>query len=214
MTADLDMLLLDYASGALAEAPALAVAAKLAMDPATRADYAALEAAGGALMEGLEPEAVSDGLLAETLALLDRGAPQVAAALPDAETRRLLPAPLWRYAPGGLEALKWKHWGRNVREAVLPLAGRGHRATLLQVKGGHGVLHHTHQGLEYTLVLAGSFHDETGRYRAGAFQICDDQVRHKPVADKGEDCLCLTVLSAPMHFTGLIGTFFNPKVRF
>ncbi len=214
MSADLDMMLLDYATGAMAEGPALAVATKLAMDPDARADYEALELTGGALLDGLAPEAVSERLLAATLDRLDSPMPRVAAAMPDAETRRLLPRPLWRYVPEGLESLRWRSWGRNVREAVLPLADRGHRATLLQVKGGHGVMNHTHEGREYTLVLSGSFHDETGHYRAGAFQICDGDVRHRPVADKGADCLCLAVLDAPMHFTGLLGKFINPKVRF
>lgn len=214
MTADLDLLLLDYASGALPEGPALAVATKLAMDPAARADMRMLEAAGGALFAGMEPEAVSEGLLAATLGRLDQADPARPAPPPDDETRRLLPAPLWQYAPKGLDGLRWTRWSRNVREAVLPLADRRCRASLLHVKGGHGVLHHTHEGLEYTVVLSGSFYDGTARYHTGALQICDSAVRHRPVADRGEDCLCLTVLDAPMHFTGLIGRFFNPKVRF
>lgn len=216
MTADLDLLLMDYASGALPEGPALAAATKLALDPAARAEMRLLEATGGALFASVEPEAVSEELLAATLDRLD-GAPAwtgFASPPPDAETRRLLPAPLWRYVPKGLDGLQWERWGNNVREAVLPVADRRYRATLLHVRGGHGVLHHTHEGLEYTVVLSGSFHDETGQYRAGSFQICDGSVRHRPIADKGEDCLCLTVLDAPMHFTGLMGRFINPKVRF
>lgn len=215
MNADLDLLMLDYASGALPEGAALAVATKLALDPSARSDMRLLEAAGGALFAGVDPEALSDGLLADTLGRLDgeAGTPAIMPA-PDEETRRLLPAPLWRYAPRGLDGLRWREWGRNVREAVLPLADRSHRATLMHIKGGHGVLHHTHQGMEYTVVLAGSFHDESGRYGPGAFQICDGSVRHRPVADRGTDCLCLGVVSAPLHFTGLIGRFINPKVRF
>jgi len=215
MTADLDLLLLDYASGALPEGPALAVATKLALDPAARADMRLLEATGGALFAGVEPEAVSDSLLGATLDRLDgESAGFALAPPPDDEARRLLPAPLWRYAPKGLDGLHWKQWGKHVREATLPLADRRYRATLLHIKGGHGVMRHTHHGTEYTVVLAGSFHDEDGRYGTGAMQICDGTIRHRPIADEGEDCLCLGVLDAPMHFTGLLGRFINPKVRF
>ncbi|MEN3975506.1 ChrR family anti-sigma-E factor [Emcibacter sp. SYSU 3D8] len=216
MNADLDMLLLDYASGAMPEGPALAVAAKLAIDPAARADMRLLEATGGALFADADAEPVSESLLAATLGRLDHdaGRPVLSEPAPDEETRRLLPPPLWRYAPRGLEGLRWQQWGKNVREAVLPLADRRYRATLLQVRGGHGVLRHTHEGTELTVVLAGSFHDETGRYGPGAMQICDDTVRHRPVADRGEDCLCLGVVSAPLHFTGLIGRFINPRMKF
>jgi putative transcriptional regulator len=216
MSLDLDMLLLDYATGALPEGPALAVATKLALDPAARAAYARLEAAGGALFDGLDPEPLSDGLLDDTLDRLgaEAGRPEIAPPVPDEETRGVLPAPLWRYVPGGLSGLSWRRWGRNVREAVLPLADRRYRATLLHITGGHGVLPHTHHGEEYTVVLAGSFHDETGQYGPGALQLCDGAVRHKPVADPGQDCYCLGVLSAPLHFSGLVGRFINPMVRF
>ena len=47
-------LLLDYAAGALAEGPALAVALHVALDPDARRTVERLGALGGALMEGEE----------------------------------------------------------------------------------------------------------------------------------------------------------------
>jgi putative transcriptional regulator len=210
---DMDMLLLDYASGALPEGPALAVATSLALDPAARARYRTMEAAGGVLLGDLPPAPLSDTLLAATLRRLDQSAPEVPV-LPDAETRRLLPAPLWRYVPDGLSSLRWTRWGGAVQEAVLPLGDSGHRAMLLRIKAGNGVLQHDHTGPEYTVVLSGGFSDETGHYGPGSLQLCDGSVTHTPVADPGQDCVCLGVLSAPIRITGLMGRLVNPFLKF
>lgn len=215
-TLEQDSLLLDYASGALPEGPALAVATQLALDPEARARYRALEAAGGMLFDQLEPESVSATLLTDTLTRLDDtdGLLTVPVPMPDAQTRRVLPAPLWRYVPESLDRLAWTRWGKNVQEAVLPLGNRDHRAVILRIQPGHAVPHHTHGGVEYTVVLSGGFRDEGGHYGRGDIQICDGSVRHQPVADMGEECICLAVLSAPIKVSGLLGTLVNPFLKF
>jgi putative transcriptional regulator len=210
---DQDMLLLDYASGALPEGPALAVATKLALDPVSRNRYRALEAAGGAMLETLEPAPLSPGLMDATLARLE-AAPRVAPAVRPTPEALALPAPLRRYVPEGLEALSWKRWGKHVQEAVLPVGDRSHRVTLLRIAAGHGVIHHEHTGTEYTVVLQGGFHDETGHYATGDLQLCDGSVIHRPVADADGECLCLGVLSAPIRGTGLMGALVNPFLKF
>jgi putative transcriptional regulator len=211
---DMDMLLLDYASGALPEGPALAVAASLSLDPLARARYRVMEDAGGMLLADLEPAPLSNRLLTDTLRRLDRTDEAHEPSLPDAETRRLLPPPLWRYVPDGLAGLRWTRWGGSVQEAVLQLADTGHRAMLLRIKAGHGVLQHDHAGMEYTVVLSGSFSDETGHYAPGSLQLCDGSITHTPVADPDQDCVCLGVLSAPIRVTGLMGRLVNPFLKF
>ncbi len=52
-------LLLDYASGALSDSPALALALHVALDPASRRTVDQLKAVGGALIER-EPETPVD----------------------------------------------------------------------------------------------------------------------------------------------------------
>jgi putative transcriptional regulator len=41
----------------------------------------------------------------------------------------------------------------------------------------------------------------------------DHEVDHRPVADEGEDCLCLVVTDAPLKLTGRLGRLVNPFVR-
>ena len=64
-------LLLDYAAGALAAGPALAVALHVALDPAARRAVERLGALGGALMEGEGDTPFDEDLLKSTLARLD-----------------------------------------------------------------------------------------------------------------------------------------------
>ena len=65
-------LVLDYATGALPQAPALAVALHVALDPAARQTVDRLAAVGGALIEH-EAEAALDGdALDRAMARLDQ----------------------------------------------------------------------------------------------------------------------------------------------
>ena len=63
-------LLLDYAAGALAAGPALAVALHVALDPIARRTVERLGVLGGALMEGEGEVPFDEALLQSTLARL------------------------------------------------------------------------------------------------------------------------------------------------
>ncbi|WP_432452080.1 MULTISPECIES: ChrR family anti-sigma-E factor [unclassified Agarivorans] len=69
---------------------------------------------------------------------------------------------------------------------------------------------HTHQGQEVTLVLAGRFIDNGGSYGPGDFVIRDTQHTHTPRTEADQDCLCLTLLDAPLHFTSGLASLLNP----
>ncbi len=71
---------------------------------------------------------------------------------------------------------------------------------LLRIPAGKPVPEHSHGGRELTLVLAGSFSDETGRFARGDIEDADENLEHQPIADEGEDCICLAVTDAPLKF--------------
>jgi len=131
----------------------------------------------------------------------------------DEATRRRLPSPLWPYLGHGLDALDWRRRGRNAREARLIAGDAGPRASLLSIHAGRPVPRHTHRGDEYTVVLAGGYRDGEAAYRRGDFQAADASLRHQPLADPDEDCLCLAVLDAPIRLTGPLGVLVNPFLR-
>jgi putative transcriptional regulator len=208
-----DDLLLAHAAGTLPEPVALIVATYLALNPAARARYRRYEAVGGVLLEAIEPAALASDAWARAEALLDTEPqePPHDHAMPAGDLT--LPYPLRDYLPAPLGSLRWRSYGA-VAEIALPLDTPGYSTTLVRVRAGGQVPQHTHEGRELTLVLDGAFHDETGCYGRGDLVLADGSLNHRPTADPGQDCLCLTVTDAPRRLTGWIGRWLNPFIRF
>jgi putative transcriptional regulator len=203
-------LLLDYAAGALAAGPALAVALHVALDPAARRTVERLGALGGALMEGEGEAPFDEALLQKTLARLDgvsvepRPAPYV-------------PRPGFEWAPAPLAPhlgpqLGWRRVFGGFEEMRLKLPGE-HRVSLLRLEPGHGLPMHRHVGEEFTVVLQGGYTDSTGNYGVGDFAVGPGPEQHEPIADPGDPCIALIVVEKPIVLTGPFGRFLNPLVR-
>jgi len=207
-------LLMDYASGALPEPVALLVASHVSLCRACQAEVAQLEALGGALFDALEGEPLAEEALDRALARLEvPESLEAAAPLPcggKADAR--VPRPLGDYLESDLDALPWKNRG-GVGEVALLTGFPGIRTRLLRVKAGAALPQHTHEGAEYTLLLTGGFSDETGHYRRGDVAIADPSIDHRPIADDGEDCICLAVTDAPLRLTGRFGRYLNFLAR-
>lgn len=211
-TPGVDELLMAHAAGRLPEPVSLVVATHLALSPPARARYRRYESVGGALLDQLEPAPLEDGAWERLLGRL--GAPEDEVPLaPVPPEVAGLPRPLRDYLPGSLDELCWRSYG-NAAEVELRVKAPGYRTTLVRVRAGRMVPQHTHEGSELTLVLEGAFRDKTGRYARGDLALADGSVEHRPVAEPGEDCMCLTVTDAPLRLTGLFGRFLNPFVRF
>jgi putative transcriptional regulator len=209
-----DELLIAHAAGKLPEPVALAVATHLALNPAARARYRRYEALGGMLLDELQPAPLAVDSWDRLLGRLDEASEEdVSRPLALAQGCHVLPRPLRDYVPGSLDALRWRNYG-TAAEAELAVRAPGYRTSLIRVRAGKMVPRHTHEGNELTVVLEGAFHDETGHYRRGDLAIADSSIDHRPVADEGQDCLCLAVTDAPLRLTGLFGRLLNPFIRF
>jgi len=207
-------LLLDYASGALAEGPALLVATHLAYSEQARTDIAALEAAAGEMLASMPGEALDDDALARTMARIE-ATPAPAPATrsrDDAEAivGTAIPAPLRRYLPDGAN---WRSALGGMDEIELPLQDKSYRAILMRMAAGRGLPIHRHAGGEYTLVLAGGFADGRERFDRGDICVADPSVEHKPVADPDQACICLVITEAPVVLTGIFGRLLNPFLK-
>lgn len=204
-------LLLDYAAGALADGPALAVALHVALDPQSRRTVDRLNAVGGALIDG-EPEApVDDADLERTLARLDQVVVEPRPA-PVARPRGFewAPAPLLPYLKPGAA---WRRILGKFDEIRLDLRGDFHRVSLLRLGPGHGLPEHRHTGYEYTVCLQGGYTDATGSYGVGDFAVGPGSERHEPIADPGVPCIALIVIEKPIVLTGPVGRLLNPLVK-
>jgi putative transcriptional regulator len=206
-----DELLLDYATGALAQGPALAVALHVALDPTARRTVERLGALGGALMEGEGEAAMDEAALQRTLARLDGIAVE-----PRPAPYRTRPGFDWAPAPLARHLAADARWRRvlgGFEEIRLHLPGDSHRVSLLRLNPGRGLPMHRHVGAEYTVVLQGGYTDATGNYGVGDFAVGPGPEQHEPIADPGPPCIALIVIEKPIVLTGPIGRWLNPLVR-
>jgi putative transcriptional regulator len=193
-------LLIAYAAGNLPEAFGLVTATHISMCDECRARLGALEAVGGAVLEG-QSAAMSAGALEAVLARLEA---------PEVPVRAR--SPLQDYIGGDLSAVKWTSLGMGVRQAILPTS-KAASARLLYIPAGQSVPDHGHRGTELTLVLQGAFRDDTDRFGVGDLEIATEDLEHTPVAEAGQDCICLAATDAPLRFNALIPRLLQPFFR-
>ena len=204
-----DALLMGYAAGHLSEAFGLVVATHVTMCDDCRARLESFEALGGAVIEAEDETAVSTDALARMMARLEV---PVVSAPPKAPRKTSLPSPVAAYVGGDLDAVKWRALGGGVRQAIL-LTGPKATVRLLHIPAGQAVPDHGHRGMELTLVLRGAFRDATDRFGPGDLEIAGEDLAHKPVAEAGEDCICLAATDAPLRFAGFMPRLLQPLFR-
>ena len=199
-----------YAGGTLDIARRLVVASHLERCAACRTFVRGAEQVAGAMMDDMQPAAMSDDALARTLARLDAAAAR--GALPAharGEGEPGLPACLRGYDLG---AWRWVGPGVRMRSILLP-AENETRLFLLKGAPGTRLPQHSHSGTEFTSILAGSYRHEAGQFLAGDFEEADESTEHRPIVGEDEPCLCLVALDGRLKLSGLIGTLINPFVR-
>jgi putative transcriptional regulator len=180
--------MLDYAAGAIEPARMLLVETHLRLKPAAREIASAFDAAGGALLERLEPAEVA----ALPFAAVDAAAPD-SPTLPSllVEARALIEAGSRRP-----DHMNWRWRAPGLRELPLPLTG----AALMRLDGGRALAAHGHSGEEITLVLRGSYSDSCGAYGVGDIGFADEDFDHSPLVPPGDDCVCLVVQTGRPRF--------------
>jgi putative transcriptional regulator len=209
-----DATLVAYVSGGLGEALALVVATHIALCPDCRRKAGAAEAVGGALLDELPPAPMTEDAFAKVLPRLGAIEEKPAAiAHPSLGGDFQPPAPLRDYVGPSLSEKNWRFLAPGIgRIAVVPRSRRSVGAYLLRIKPGKRVAHHGHGGTELTMILSGGYTDEIGHFVSGDFVELDGNIRHRPVADPGEDCICL-VAAGKTRFTGLLGKLLQPFIR-
>ncbi len=206
-----DALLMAYSAGNLPEAFSLIVASHVSMCDECRARLGAFDSVGGTLMNQCESVKMSAGSFEATLARIENTANEPTPA-PESNDNFVLPAPIRDYVGGDLEAVKWRPVGLGVKQAVLPTAPDG-TARLLYIPAGAAVPDHGHRGTELTLVLQGAFSDKVDHFAAGDVEIADEDLDHTPVAEPGQDCICLAATDAPLRFRAWLPRMAQPFLR-
>lgn len=106
----------------------------------------------------------------------------------------------------------WERINRSLSIGRIKIDDPKREVALHRLQAGGKVSNHDHRGREFTVVLTGSFSDQDGLYLPGDFLVREPGQAHQPIASKDGSCVCLSVLEAPIKFTGL-SRLLNPFLR-
>jgi putative transcriptional regulator len=204
-----ETLLLEYATGVLREAQALAVATHLAYCPDCRRQAALLDEVGGALLDALPPEPLPQDALASVVARLDD---VVAEPTPDTRTTAadlvgdlLVPEPLRGYLARLPQPSAWIDLTSGVEALHMALGQAPVVAEILKMAPGSSLPVHRHTDQEIILTLQGAFSEEAGPHcdKGGCYGVGDlgefeGGSTHTVVAGK-DGCVCYRVLAGPVE---------------
>ena len=213
-------LLTEYASGSLAWALSIGVCAHIQLCTQCRQKVFNLNKIGGAMLNGVAAEVCAPNSF-EKLMLKIQQETKTEKATEVVAVGELKNAyrydPLLNRLPQIVEKLlpvdgklKWKRVSSALKTARLTAGQNEYEIAFQCISSGGKVVEHGHRGLELTLILQGSFSDERGVYTKGDFLVRNAGEVHRPTATLNQDCLCLSVVAAPVFVTGFLGYFINP----
>ncbi|GGC69937.1 ChrR family anti-sigma-E factor [Marinobacter halophilus] len=202
--------LMDYSAGNLSEPHALCIRLHLDQCSHCRSRVETLESLGAVMMDQQPKVTVSDTSFDQLLARIDSAPAEPA---PVAKTLRL--SPLQKLLGDDINELPWKRQLGDVSilDITEKFPGQRERVVLQKLVAGGKAPAHTHRGNETTIVLQGAFADQKGVFNQWDFVVLNEQDEHKPVAVGCEDCITLSVLSAPLKLTGTFTRMLNPFIR-
>ena len=205
-------LLTEYAAGNLPLAQAACVSAHMNYCEQCQRSASQLQDLGAVMFESQQGVPVSDVQLEAVLARLD-DAPPLGYAKPETGAVGRTPAILQRLMSGDFSDLIWKKITRSLSISYLKTGDPNYEFALYHIKAGGKIPEHTHRGTEMTLVLEGGFSDADGRYDRGDFIFRQATDVHAPTALQTEDCICLSVVDAPLKFTNWKYRWMNPFLQ-
>jgi putative transcriptional regulator len=206
-----DSTLMFYAAGTLAEPLSAVVCAHLAMCPHCVREVRRMERIGAALMNALEPAALS------------RPAPQMALRAMEADVEAPdhepsiqgdIPVPLRHLLGARIDDVRWKRLGPGVWNVPVTTQRGSGDLRLLRVGPGRAMPEHGHGGTELTLILRGSYRDEFGTYNTGDIADLDTDAEHRPTADEKLGCICVIASERRARFKSLVARLFQPLTGF
>ena len=200
-----DDLLMGYAAGILPQAFDLVIGAHVSLSDCARDRLCKYDSLGGVILENIDEIAVSDTCLDRTFTKISG-----MTSAPVKKRHDGIFPPVLHDAVGGDDtAVKWRALGRGVKQSILHTDEQG-SVRLLLIPAGQAMPKHGHGGLEITLVLKGAYRDNETRFARGDVDIATKDTHHSPIADKGEDCICLIATDAPLRFHGVWARMAQP----
>lgn len=220
-----DNLLTEYSSGSLANALGVVVCAHLQTCPHCRKRVEQLNKLGAAILNQSVAEAVEPESFEQLMARIRSASTESSSVEKSSSLEALHPVyakdPLLKNVPKVIAKLlprdgklKWERVSGALTTARLKAGQSQYEVAFQRISSGGRVVEHDHRGLEVTMVLCGSFSDEDGVYNQGDFLVRNPGEVHRPTATQNQDCLCISVVEAPVKVTGLFGKLVNPFLSF
>lgn len=215
-----DNTLVEFSAGNLDWALSIIVSAHLQFCPECKRKIQELNAIGGSTLLQTEAVDVNDNCFTEVMNKINLTPQNIggdtttlghSATSPPQESDRAqaLPKVVQKLIPSD-KPLKWSAVAPHLKSAKLETGQHKYEVCFHKIKKGGKVAEHDHRGLEVTLVLEGSFSDAEGNYSPGDYLVREPGDVHRPMAAQDQDCLCLSVVEAPVKVTGLLGKIINP----
>ena len=206
--------LASFASGSMSTHYAAAISTHIEFCEQCRSNTQKLQNIGAVSFENLDTVSVSDSLKDKLFSQLDSQEATQAQETKHSKTNQKsnVPSALKNLLPNGLDDLDWKWTGPGIHAAKLESITKGTQLSLLKIQPGKAIAAHTHKCDEVTVLLKGSLSDEFGVYNKGDYILMNDDHEHRPVASNHEECICLTVIETPLHFTGFFMGMLNPVI--
>lgn len=202
-----------YAAGSVTESFSLLIAAHTESCAKCQTSVAQAEILGGDLLENLPRVAMDNACLTGLWRRIDE--PARPAGLKQVKSQQAfvdgLPAVLSSFFPDGLQAVKWRTLVPGIQQHhLIDVESGAGSARLLRIARGVNIPDHTHLGSELTLILQGSYSDETGKYEFGDLSDADSSVQHRPVVDSEQPCICLIATDQRLIFSGALNRIIQP----
>ena len=204
--------LMEFSAGNLSEPHALCIRLHLDQCPHCRSRVDTLDSLGAVMMESQPQVGVSSDMFDAILSRID-SEPDMTETYISTQAKRM--SPLQKLLGDDLNSLPWKRQLGDV--SVLDISerfpGQNEQVVRQKLAAGGKAPAHTHRGSETTIVLQGAFSDQKGVFNQWDFVVLNQEDEHKPVAVGCEDCITLSVLSAPVKLTGTVTRLLHPFIR-
>ena len=206
-------MLVEFSAGTLDTAPSICVSAHLHFCEACRTELLSLNEIGAQLMSEATPAAVDDAALDSALdavmAAIDLPQ-QVETTLNNTPVSSGFPFSIGKLIANAESTLTWKRLTSSVDIAQFKTGQKVFEVALHKICAGGKTPKHDHNGVEYTVVLKGSFSDERAVYKEGDFLIRQPGDVHQPMGAQNGECICLSALAAPIKLSNPLGFLMRP----
>lgn len=205
-------LLVEFSAGNLAVAPSICVSAHLHFCRKCRDEMLRLDQVGSEIMDSMEPAPIADDLLDAVMAKIDNS-PLVATEKTKRKNVSGFPSSISILLKDVHSALTWRRLSPSLEISQFKTGQTEFEVALHKIAAGGKAPKHDHEGSEYTVVLKGSFSDETAVYREGDFLFRQPGDVHQPMGAQNGECICLSALSAPIKLSHPLGFMMRPWLR-